>query len=161
MQGAGGGGWGKDMIWFVSSAQVMTPQKVAEHWRLLLLCATENGTESGLITMQRMYHEWAWGLKRVVLSPVHSGSDALSGCQLVARRHSGCLGEPLVYLPPGHVSINDILHSLVVSSVWNVITGLIHFTLPAVISPLVAPSCQNHSLSVVSGHHVYKDLVKV
>lgn len=85
---------------------------------------------SGLITIQRMHHEWAWGLKRVVLSPVHSGSDALSGCQLVARRHSGCIGEPLVYLPPGHVSINDILHSLVVSSVWKVITGLIHFTKP-------------------------------
>lgn len=49
---------------------------------------------SGLITIQRMHHEWAWGLKRVVLSPVHSGSDALSGCQLVARRHSGsCVNQ--------------------------------------------------------------------
>lgn len=120
---------------------------------------------SGLITIQRMHHEWAWGLKRVVLSPVHSGSDALSGCQLVARRHSGCIGEPLVYLPPGHVSINDILHSLVVSSVWKVITGLIHFTLPAVISPLVAPSCQIsfafRGLWSPCCKIFYKDLVKV
>lgn len=73
-------------------------------------CATMVRNSSGLITVQRIYHEWAWGLKRVV----RSGSDALSGCQLVASRHSGCLGEPLVYLPPGrrYSSLTGSLFSL-------------------------------------------------